>query len=74
MMRRWLLLSLMLSGLIGCSNITGPIANRRSPERIDDPLYSIEEQERRGRERLSLPEDDRMSPNTYMGRYGPTGR
>ncbi len=50
---------LMIAGallLAGCSstNIRGPFA--RNPDRVDDPYYSIAEQERRGRERLSLPE------------------
>jgi hypothetical protein len=54
MMHRFWLAGLLL--LAGCSstNIRGPFA--RSPDRVDDPYYSIAEQERRGRERLSLPE------------------
>jgi hypothetical protein len=38
----------------GCNNVTGPFAHRK-PERVDDPLLSTNEQQRRGRDRLALP-------------------
>jgi hypothetical protein len=43
--------------------------------RADDPRYTIPEQERRGRERLTILEDDiRIGPKTYSDRVSPTGR
>ena len=56
-MRRLLLIGLLL--LAGCQNVSGPFACKR-PERVDDPRLPLEEQERRGRDRLALPEN---SPN-----------
>ena len=52
-MRRLFLLGSLL--LVGCGNVVGPFA-RREPERVDDPRFSIPEQERRGRFRLAYPE------------------
>jgi hypothetical protein len=61
-MHRLLLASLML--VAGCQNIVGPFA-RRDPQRVDDPLLSIGEQQRRGRDRLALPEESpKLSPPT----------
>jgi|GEM_PF-2456741 len=45
--------------LLGCQNIVGPFQQRK-PERVDDPLLTINEQQRRARDRLALPDD---SPN-----------
>jgi hypothetical protein len=56
-MRRLVLIGLLL--LVGCQNVSGPFAYRR-PERVDDPSLPLQEQERRGRDRLALPEN---SPN-----------
>jgi len=61
-MRRLFLLGVLL--LASCQNVLGPLQPRR-PERVDDPLLSINQQEQRGRDRLSLPDD---SPSV-----GPTG-
>ena len=50
---------LILAGILlvaGCQNVAGPFAHRE-PKRGDDPLLSIGEQKRLGRDRLALPED-----------------
>jgi hypothetical protein len=52
-MRRMILL-LGLLALLGCRDVVGPFESRK-PERVDDPRYTIEEQERRGRDRLAYP-------------------
>ena len=71
-MRRVLQLGILL--LAGCQTTVGPFAPRQ-PQRVDDPLLSISEQQQRGRDRLALPEDDRnVAPRTYMDRPGPNGR
>jgi hypothetical protein len=63
-MRRTLLLGFLL--LAGCQNIVGPF-QPRSPERIDDPLLSINEQRMRGRDRLALPDDSpSVGPTTGL--------
>ncbi|HVL13155.1 MAG TPA: hypothetical protein VM529_11355 [Gemmata sp.] len=74
-MRRFMLVvGLLASCGAGCSNIRGPIETRQLP-RADAPGYSIGEQERRGRERLSITEDDwRIGPKGYIDRPSPTGR
>jgi hypothetical protein len=53
-MRKIFCLSLLVL-LAGCQNTYGPFA--RPPVRVDDPRYSIPEQESRGRDRLALPDD-----------------
>jgi hypothetical protein len=53
-MRRLFIVSILL--FAGCQSITGPFEHRK-PERVDDPLLSITEQQRRGRDRLALPEE-----------------
>lgn len=71
-MHRLLLVGVLLCA--GCQNTVGPFAPRQ-PQRVDDPLVSISEQQRRGRDRLALPEDDsRVAPPTYTERPGPHGR
>jgi hypothetical protein len=60
--------------LAGCQSVVGPFAHRK-PERVDDPLLSIPEQEQRGRDRLALPEQSRyILPRTYSDFLGPNGR
>jgi hypothetical protein len=61
MMRRLFMLGCLL--LQGCQSVSGPFAPR-TPQRVDDPLLSISEQERRGRDRLALPvESKNIAPN-----------
>jgi hypothetical protein len=71
-MRRVILLAGLL--LAGCQGTVGPFAPRQ-PQRVDDPLLSITEQQQRGRDRLALPEDERtIAPRTFVDRPGPNGR
>jgi hypothetical protein len=42
--------------LIGCQNVIGPLEYRK-PVRVDDPRLPIEEQQKLGRDRLSLPDN-----------------
>jgi hypothetical protein len=44
----------------GCQNLTGPFRRDRN-ERIDDPYYTIGEQERRGRASIALPDETGLS-------------
>jgi hypothetical protein len=53
-MQRVLLLSILL--MVGCRSVVGPF--QRTPERVDDPSLPIAEQQRRGRDRLALPDSD----------------
>ena len=53
-MCRLLLLGAVL--LAGCQNLKGPLQPRQ-PGRVDDPLLTINEQQRLGRDRLALPVD-----------------
>lgn len=68
---------LILAGALfvaGCQNVIGPFQSR-PPQRVDDPLVSIGEQQRRGRDRLALPEDQTgMAPRTFTDRPDPHGR
>jgi hypothetical protein len=60
--------------LAGCSNIVGPFDHRK-PERVDDPLLSINEQQRRGRDRLALPEESvTVAPRAGLNQQGSAGR
>lgn len=52
-MRKLFLLGVLC--LAGCQSVVGPFGYR-PPQRADDPNYSIPEQERRGRDRLALPD------------------
>jgi hypothetical protein len=77
-MRRFFLIGVL--ALAGCQNIVGPFQHRE-PQRVDDPLISINEQERRGRDRLAVPEDKALgnptfnvAPLTYIDRPGPHDR
>jgi len=75
MSRRTILLGLIaILGTTGCRNIAGPF-EARNKSRADLPGYSIEEQKRRGRDRLATFEDDRsVGPSGYIDRPSPTGR
>ncbi len=58
----------------GCQNVIGPF-QRRTPERVDDPLLTIPQQEVRGRSRLPLWNDRTdLAPKTYSDRPDPTWR
>jgi hypothetical protein len=52
-MRRLFLAGVLLA-LCGCHNVVGPLQPKK-PERVDDPLLTIGEQEQRGRANLALP-------------------
>lgn len=73
--------ALLAFGLGGCVGYDGPVEtyrnNRDRPraDRVDAPGYTIGEQEKRARSRLTLFEDDpRVSPEAGISRPGPTGR
>lgn len=71
-MKRIVLAALLL--LAGCQNVVGPFRSR-GPERVDDPLYTIAEQQRRGRAQLAVPDDQTtMAPKTYAGPQDALGR
>ena len=60
--------------LAGCQSVVGPFEHRK-PERVDDPLLSINEQQRRGRDRLALPDESAaLAPRTGVQLPGPHGR
>jgi len=59
--------------LIGCQSVVGPFEHRK-PERVDDPLLSISEQQRRGRDRLGLPDESTLAPRTGLSMQGANGR
>ena len=68
-----------LGAAAGCTRFAGPLAVRETgrPDGIapDGQRYSIDEQQRRGRERYAIPEDDwRIGPKTNIDRSGPIGR
>jgi hypothetical protein len=73
MRRLGLIVALALTAA-GCSRFAGPVAVRQTG-RADAPGYTIDEQERRGRERYTILEDDiRIGPKTYSDRPTPIGR
>jgi hypothetical protein len=73
-MRRTLFLLCLFLSSIGCARFAGPVAVRQMG-RADAPGYNIDEQQRRGRERLTILEDDiRIGPKAYADRPSPTGR
>jgi len=73
-MRRIIPTLLLLATAAGCTRFAGPLAVRQTG-RADAPGYTIDEQERRGRERYAIPEDDpRIGPRAFADRPSPTGR
>ena len=62
---------ILLAGVlltVGCSgNIVGPFAYR-PPQRVDDPLLTISEQQRRGRDRLAFPDESPISNDNLAPR------
>jgi hypothetical protein len=72
-MRRLFILGVLLL-LSGCKNVQGPFQSK-TPQRIDDPLLTIGEQERNGRARLGLPVDSpSVAPPTGQSPTTPYGR
>ncbi len=68
------LLVLALIAVTGCGRSSGPLETRQLG-RADAPGHDISEQQKRGRERLSISEDDfRIGPRGYIDRPSPTGR
>jgi hypothetical protein len=61
----------LLLALAGCQSNPGSLGYRK-PNRVDDPMLSIGEQQSRGRERYSYIEDDRLSPKMGVDRPDPT--
>ncbi|MFL5342615.1 MAG: hypothetical protein ACJ8F7_20980 [Gemmataceae bacterium] len=71
-MRRLWIVALLL--LAGCQNTIGPLQNQRR-DKPDDPYYNISQQQYRGRDRYSRPDDSfEVGPKTGIQTYGPTGR
>jgi hypothetical protein len=61
-MRKLILAGLVL--LAGCQGVVGPLQRACYPcQKVDDPCVSIDEQRRRGRNCLALPEESpRVAP------------
>jgi hypothetical protein len=76
-MRRAFVMIVSGGVMIGCQGVEGPFARRPAAlqSRVDDPRLPISEQERRGRDRLALPEwNPRLLPGTYGELPGPSGK
>ena len=59
----------------GCRTLEGPKYHKEHPEKIDSPIYNIDEQKRRGRELIALPDaSQNVAPKTGIETYGPSGR
>ncbi|CAN5232416.1 hypothetical protein BH11PLA2_BH11PLA2_25850 [soil metagenome] len=68
------LLLLAVLALSGCQNFNGPCAAWKKPK-VDQAGLSIDEQQRKARDKYALIEDDfRIAPPLSMDRGGPTGR
>lgn len=78
MRRKLILLPLLLVSMSACARYEGPrevYEKNRAGDHADLPGYTIEEQKRRGRERLTYIEDDsRLYPKGYVDRPGGVGR
>ena len=74
-MRRLLLPGVLL--LAGCVGVEGPRYRRDNPQPVDGPCLTLEEQQRRERDRLALPEESsNVGPPTYFtppGQPDPAG-
>ena len=53
-MRRCFLIYILL--LAGCAGVEGPRTHLDNPVQVDDPHLTLEEQNRRERDRLALPD------------------
>ena len=76
MTRTWMLgLTLLtLAGSVGCNRDFYTPRELRGTPRPDQPNLTIPQQERLGRARYGLHEDDfRVGPKTYTDRPDPTG-
>jgi hypothetical protein len=79
MRRKFVVAALLFLAAFGCNRFAGPLAVRQMG-RVEGPTpdggrYTIPEQEQRGRERLTVLEDDiRIGPKAYADRPSPTGR
>ncbi len=72
--RMVLLAVIAASALAGCKDFNGPRKAISKPK-PDLPEYTIEEQQRRGRDKYTIPEDNfRIGPNLNIDRPSPTGR
>lgn len=59
---------------VGCGGIDGPRSAKNKPK-PDLPEYTVEEQQRRARDKYAIPEDDfRIGPSLNIDRPSPTGR
>ena len=64
-MRRGFLICVLL--LTGCAGVDGPRVRRDNPVQVDDPRLTIEEQKRRERDLLALPDPSQNAgPPTYF--------
>jgi hypothetical protein len=63
-MHRLCLLGILL--LAGCQGLVGPRQRRDNPQPVSDPSLTMDEQQRRARDRLALPEPSvDLAPRTY---------
>jgi hypothetical protein len=72
-MHRFLWIGILL--VVGCQGLVGPRQRRDNPQVVDDPRLTIDEQERRARDRLALPDPSiDLGPRTYTDIPGSYGR
>lgn len=67
---RYSLLMVFLFCAAGCQNVIGPF-EPRAPMRVDDPRYSIGEQESRGRDRYAIPDSSPLVAPPAGGVFAP---
>lgn len=64
-MRRFCSICVLL--VAGCAGVEGPRFRLDCPKQVDDPRLTIEEQKRRERDQLALPDDSQsVGPPTYF--------
>jgi len=64
-MRRFCSICVLL--VAGCAGVEGPRFHRDNPEQVDDPRLTIEEQKRRERDQLAIPDESQnVGPPTYF--------
>jgi hypothetical protein len=70
---RYIMIGGILLLLAGCQNVVGPF-RAQSAMRVDDPSFTIAEQQRWGRDKLALPEESPfVLPPTGLPRPGVWG-